>query len=857
MEEQPAREFAQEELGAETGESALSPTKEAVSDVAMPNTAQKIGFFKKLQNYVIPKKRDFLALFILLVAALLYLSPSLKDGYSFGPTDLGQTLSVLSTPGPGKTLVHDVVNGDIITQGAAWNALDWKLVHSGQIPLWNSESGTGLPQFLNFESAPFALPTLIGYLFPLSVSFLITVLMKLFIAGSGVYLLLRYLRAGILPSLFGALSFMLSGPLTGWLGWSVSGPLVYAGWIVLGGLLCYNAKATKQTLSIGLFALACAFCIYGGFPEDYVLMAIAIIPLFLFGGIAFYVRYHRADLRGLFRIGLGLVGGFFLSSPLLIPGVSVLKSSVRNVTGADIGLPLRAVALFFAQGYYGLPTTTSTLIHSSYFGPLDYFETASYVGIAAIVFAIMAVLTLYKRPIVTGLFFSGIVVFLVIFELGASAPVQHLISDLGLGGVALQRALALLDFVIAVLAGLGLDAFLKKPFHGKMQYKLLFSLGVPALVLVVLWSKAGVGAATVTGTPFTITSVQASAVRQGGLLWPTFTLALIILFDMWLFMAHKSKAESARHMAIVGSLLVVIQGGFLIFAGTGINSYAKTPYPVTPAIAKLESIVKNSLFGLDGNNANCGTNPVPPCGLRQWEGIGLYPDMNLGYSLTELAMHDPTIPKSYFDAFPVPNNDQNGGGTNLFAPSIDSKSLAMLYGVRYVIIQPPNPIPRGMKYVATLTNGGVSLKIAEVPEANRFEFVYDKSVRKEIPGKSAKKSRMVTEQTTAFYSGSHPNDTTYTLDVQAKKAGVLYIKITNVPGWHAVINGKSVALQKSAGDLMQILLPSGQDHVTLTYNPSSLDLGYYLALVALIALLLSYLGQDFYQRRSLGASKAT
>ena len=266
MEPQRDQEFETKEP--EQDREGHSPAVEETPEVATPTDSLKTGFVAWLKDFVGPKKKDFLALLVILLAALLYLSPSVKDGYSFGPTDLGQTLSVLSTPGPGKIPVHDVVNGDIITQGAAWNALDWKLVHSGQIPLWNSESGTGLPQLLNFESAPFALPTLIGYIFPLSVSFLITVLMKLLIAGTGVYLLLRYLRVGILPSLFGGLSFMLSGPLTGWLGWAVSGPLVYAGWIVLGALLCYNAREKQRVFSVALLALASAFCIYAGFPED-------------------------------------------------------------------------------------------------------------------------------------------------------------------------------------------------------------------------------------------------------------------------------------------------------------------------------------------------------------------------------------------------------------------------------------------------------------------------------------------------------------------------------------------------------------------------------------------------------------
>ncbi len=808
------------------------------------------------------REKDILALFVILLAALLYLSPSLKDGYSFGPTDLGRTLSVLTNlPASSGTSVHNVVNGDIITQGVAWNTLDWKLVHSGHVPLWNDESGTGLPQLLNFESAPFALPTLVGYLFPLDISFLITVLVKLLIAGTGVYFLLRFLKTSPAASTFSAVSFMLSGAFTGWLGWSISGPLAFVGWIVLAGLMCYRQKERYRVKGIALLALVTAFCIYGGFPEDYVLMAITLIALFVFGGIAFLIKYRNIDIKGVFLIVGGLLGGFLLSAPLLLPGIGVLKSSVRNVQGADIGLPLKDVALFFAQGYDGFPTTTHTLIHSSYFGSLDYFETASYVGVLAIVFAVLAVFTLYKRPAVVGLIASGIVTFLVVFELGASAPVQHLISDMGLGGVALQRALSLIDFIIAVLAGLGLDFFIKNTHKKPVQIKFLVSLGAVGLILIALWDKSNVGQAVITGTPFSITSSEASAIRQASLLWPTFMLVILLLGDIWLYMGHMdNKVKVTKRIAAFLAFLIVAQGGFLIFAGVGINSYAPTPYPKTEAISDLERLVGNSLVGLDGTNESCGSHPTPPCGLRQWEGIGLYPNMNLGYGLDELAMHDPTIPKAYFDAFPVANNDQNGGGTNLFAPSIDSSALARLYGVLYIIVQPPNPIPKGMKYVASLRHNGVTLKVAEVVNSGRFEFVYGQPPGQLLDVVGAKPASggdhlarpyRVNEKRTIFYSGSHPSDTVYNLSLTAAKAGILYAKITDISGWHATVNGHSVAIDKSPGDLMEIRLPKGKDNVTFTYAPSLLNAGYWLALVAIVILAGLYiLEQSVYRRQS-------
>src|SRR5487761_2105209 len=142
------------------------------------------------------RRSDLLGLAWIICFALLFLSPALKDGPVFGPADLGSTLSTLtrgSVPlsthclsaqlSPIPQCGHNSINGDQITQSIPWANENWTLVHHGQLPLWNDLSATGMPQMFNFESATLALPSLVSYLVPLSVAFLVIVLMKLLICG--------------------------------------------------------------------------------------------------------------------------------------------------------------------------------------------------------------------------------------------------------------------------------------------------------------------------------------------------------------------------------------------------------------------------------------------------------------------------------------------------------------------------------------------------------------------------------------------------------------------------------------------------------------------------------------------------
>ena len=189
---------------------------------------------------------DAVGIAVIVIVALLFLSPALKDGFGFGPADLGASASYL-TRGPATAPIHNHLIGDVIDQDVPWYTLDWRIVHHGSLPLWDSYTGTGLPQLFNFESAPLALPSLVGYLFPLSASFLITALCKLLIAGTGTYVLCRVLRTGAIGATLGGVSFMLSGGFAGFLGWAVGGPVAWSGFILAGAILAYRSRRRVPT----------------------------------------------------------------------------------------------------------------------------------------------------------------------------------------------------------------------------------------------------------------------------------------------------------------------------------------------------------------------------------------------------------------------------------------------------------------------------------------------------------------------------------------------------------------------------------------------------------------------------------
>jgi Bacterial membrane protein YfhO len=737
--------------------------------------------------------------------AFLYLSPALKDGAQFVPTNIGQSFSPLTHLTSGPLPFHNNINSDIVTNNLPWEIFDWQTARSGELPLWNSLSGTGLPQLFNFQSAPLSLPMLVSYLLPLSWMSLAVIATKLFLAGTGAYLCCRVLGTGGLAATFAGSTFMLGGSFAGWLDWAISGPYVLAGWILAGAILCY--RSSGQLRHVLLLALAVAFSFYGGFPETSLLMFLALGTVVGVAGLCQLARRRGISWMGLARVACGLLAGGAFAAPLLLPGLSVLAGAARNGKVADGGLSIHAATLLFTQGYYGLPITGSVAW-------TNYYETAAYVGVIAIVLALVGAVLSWRKSATIGLVGGAIFCFFSIYELGHA--VQDLYTDLGMSSVALQRLQPALELFIALLAGLGLDRLIRGLSTRRARLSLLVSSALVATVVAVLW--IGVDSARVPrGSPIIRTSPPLAvleAVRRSSLVWPSASMALVVVVALGAFLVYRKGARPNAHLICGAAFaLVCAQSCFLLFAGVGINSYAHVAYPVTPAVASLERIVGSNLLGLDSGNINCvGKLPKQSghCGIGVWEHNGFYPETNLAYGVTEFAMHDPLIPTSYFAAWPVSNAAQTNLTAYMFAPDIDSVALARLYGIRYVLALAGEPPPSGMRLVERISGQALYL----VPDSERFSFV----------GGGATKARVI--------SAVHPSDDRYVLTVKTPHAAVLTGRITAFEGWHATADGVGIPVGRSSGDLLSVDVPSGTTEITLYYRPRAFVEGLLLGLIA-------------------------
>ncbi len=744
-----------------------------------------------------------------LALALAVTGPALSHGGSFGSFDLLSQFGVLAQHG---VALHNTQAGDQSDQIIPWSTLAWTQVHHGQLPLWNPYSALGMPLAFNWQTAALSVPTLVGYLFPLRLSFTVGVLLTLVIAGTGVYAFARVLGLRVLSAVFAGTVFELSGPVLGWLGWPHSAVISWSGWLFATAVLV--VRGDHRVRSITFFALVIAAAVYAGQAEVLILMGLAlVIFLVVVVGLG-AVRAHRAGgpdptTRSVIDVGLGVVAGAALGAPLLLPGYQLITGSQRAVAGGDPGelvagnppIPAHNLSHLVLQGFDGLP-----IAGNHWFGYVGgYSETAAYVGVLALALAVTGAAVRWRRPEVLALAVLSLAALATAFL----PPLVWILSHLpGIGTLLWQRALLPLAFGLAILAGFGMDALFDRVTVRTASRWMGGALAVIAALVALLWLF---GRGHLAGGDVTI--------RSRSFVWPVVELAVgavaVVLLSHGRSGAgegHASdRSRSRRTPVLVGLLLLVGESAFLVAAGSPLWTSANQPFHSTPQALALRHVVGNSAVGFG----------APLCFFPP--GLGITPNAQLAYGVQELALYDPLIPATYFSSW----HDLTGkvGGLpddNAYCPVVTTVAQARLYGVGYVLELAGTPGPTGSVLAARIGNED----LYRIPGAAAATFTPSAGTHETAPRSSP-------------VSVSHPDPATWSMTTVAPVPGTLQLRLTDVPGWTATVDGSAVPLHQAAGVMLRLEVPAGRHRVELHYWPRLFTLGIGLAALSALALVLA------------------
>lgn len=279
-------------------------------------------------------RRLSLSLFSLASACLCLLAfPGALSGKSLlAPLDVFPNLFThFRYIDPGATGIP--ANHHIIDQATYDLPLQYRIYHSfrqGLVPWWDPYTYGGRPLLADAHvngTDPIRLLCYFLLSFPLAYNF--NLILKAFLSGFGVFLLLRHLGHAPLLSGLLALSYQFAGCFAVFFGhpWIQATCLYYPFlWISLDALM-------KRPSPLGWLAtpLFCALIFYSGNLQSH-----AYLGLFLLAyTTSFFISGLAEVRRAMSWCSIGLIAGVFLASPVLLSQVEFFVLSVRSVVPSN------------------------------------------------------------------------------------------------------------------------------------------------------------------------------------------------------------------------------------------------------------------------------------------------------------------------------------------------------------------------------------------------------------------------------------------------------------------------------------------------------------------------------------------
>lgn len=795
----------------------MSLTAELPSKTSAPARREEPG--RSLRRFWL---ETFGILWVLLAAGAA-MAPALVHGTSLGSIDWASQFGLMQR---GHLVVHNPQVSDQADLFIPWMSAAWHEVHQGHLPLWNPYSAWGMPLAFNWQSTAFSLPAVLGYLFPLNLDYTVQVLVTLVIAGTGVYVLGRILRLGVLGSVLAATIYELSGPFFGWLGWPFSSVMSWAGWLFVGAILIMRGR--HRVRSVALSAVVLALAIYGGYPEADVLLAIALV-LFVI-----VVAVSQGRSLGWRPIGWRLVdlataavAGVLLAAPLVLPGLQLASGSIRNVSisgnssaSPAVGSALSLHNLFHIifQGFDGLPVAGS-----KWFGDPIYLFTAMYLGVIAVVLGVVGTVARWRRAEVRAFALIAVVSGgLVFFQ--PLVSIMHALP--GAEGFRWYEASMTMALAVALLAGFGIDALVRARTTNVASWTFA-GFGVFAVILAAIW-LLGRGH---------LPPAEA-AIRSDSFVWPAaeVLVGLGAVGGLFFVLRRRSGSPPRERRWLdprrwCGISLLACESAFLITAGAPLWSSSQGLYKATPSVTAFQRAVGTSIVAF--GTPDCYTPP----------GYGIPQDVNIFFGVQELAVHDPLTPAVFYSGWRKAAGKRSSlpswqAEFQTYCPGVNSASLARLVGASFVLERASDPGPPGSSFVMAVGDEAL-YRISGVAVATLTPL----TGTHQLPPTNAAGTPL---------NVTHPKPETWQLVETSTSPSILRLRLSDVPGWHASIDGKPLALRSFSEMMLQARVPAGRHVVVLTYWPTSFSFGIAMALVSAAFLAVALFLGKFLRRRHPG-----
>lgn len=554
----------------------------------------------------------------------------------------------------------NLLQGDLI-QLVAPAAVEVRRAYGeGRWPLWNDRAGSGIPLLADPQAQAFQPLVLLGYPLPYVRAAGVTAALRIWIAGTFFFLLLRRQGMGSGSAGFGAASFAFGGFLMLWLGWPIANAAAFLPALLYGITLCAQRGERRDFL---LLSLSLLFLLWAGHPET-ILQVLAL-------GLAWAVALRRQlPLRKMILVaGLALA----CAAPLLLPAAEALPQSLR---ASRLREPLPPAPELPRWLPAVAPNAYGNSRYLEYWGPVNSNEDAGgFVGTAALLLA-LAALPARRRFLQERLVLGGLGVAALLLGIPGLLEQVQSISPL-LRAAVTPRLLLGVAFGIAYLAACSLER-LQLAEKGERSRTWL-ALGAAVLAAGLAWAYLA--------HPHPQEPERFAIFTHGWLRWQLRFLGLAVLLG-WIGLRRRRLPAALT--------LVALTELFLLHRPANPPMPRSLAFPRTPAIRFLQEKA--------GFSRIAGLGRAFPPGLA-----GLY-------GLADARVYNPAAPAGWFAATRPLLARWWGEVPEWQRPK---HPLYARLGVRYLLTEPGRRLPPPL--VRTFADETVS--IWEVPDPHlRFDL---------------------------------------------------------------------------------------------------------------------------------------
>ncbi|MBN1582367.1 MAG: YfhO family protein [Anaerolineae bacterium] len=746
----------------------------------------------KIQEFVDAK--DVCCVIVLCVIAALFLWPAWLQPNSFWYPPNSEFSDITATHWPKMTFVVESVRT------------------YGQIPLWIPPLLGGMP-FVGNPLAGYFYPfNWLVLLLPVTLAFHILFALDILVAGITFYGLMRWSYGRSAYAAFiGSVGFMLTSKFIGHIGAGHMGWCQAFSWLPLTLWLLRSAIHRR-----------CAYrAVWCG--------AIAALTLVADPRVAFY----NVTLQGLYAlyrlVGLWHQEGWrktlnLALKLLLVPVVMVLIGAGQMLPMLELMSSTVRSELTLQDAAFGSLPRSYLLgyVISDWAG---YFEWMTYLGLAPLG---LAVLALWRR--IDGLnlerwFWGGLVAFCILFALGSNAPLYPLVFRLlpFLGWVRVPpRALLLVTLAVNILASMGVDGLLRQAWGDKARRW----MSLVAFAGVLFCMAVGVGFALLMGDELPPAVVVFSAVGA--------------VLAVWLF-AFSKRLVSTPILQVVLVIVVLSDlyavGHSLLVLHDGAQVLAENE----PAAAYVAA--RSAGWRVYSPSYSIGHHVAARFGIEQLDGLD---PLQLRWMAGFMALAGNYEIVGYPVMVPVfPEGDENWQMS--MQGVVPDTTLLGLVSAKYIVAEFPVKAPglvfkeqagssyiyeneRAMPraFIVTQTQVVVDWQDALDHLAAGFDPLQPALVEAGhvLDGPASWQAASIT-----LYS---PNRIVVKAD--AIHPSLLVLSEVWYPGWQATANGIELPIYRVNGVMRGVYLEPGTHTVEWRYRPASLRWGIMISLFALLGL---------------------